>query len=181
VGVANVLYNVYISGVQYANLALYNHVHNIYPASEFLNAVNASHHHPLPTHTTENAAAQSHVGALDPAQTRAGSAAHPEESMTNDNQRLDYLLNHLPTGHSVHYLTLGVKVNGVEVTGSPFSGDNGTGLYVGDSLGPLDISSLVTVGIKNSIAVTLTEWGGAGPVKCSVSGNVNVNAIISAF
>jgi hypothetical protein len=90
-------------------------------------------------------------------------------------------LNQRPVGASVHYLTLDVKVNGAEVPGSPFSGDNGTGMYIGDSLGPLDISSLATVGIKNTIAVTLTEWGGPGPVKCSISGNVNVNSVISAF
>jgi hypothetical protein len=134
------------------------------------------HVHVIPAQTTDAAAAQSHTGAVDPALARAGSAEHPIAEVS-----LDMWLNQQPTGSSVHYLTLDVKVNGVEVPGSPFSGDNGTGMYIGDSLGSLDISSLVTVGIKNSIAVTLTEWGGAGPVKCSISGNVNVNAVISAF
>ena len=54
-------------------------------------------------------------------------------------------------------------------------------MNIGDSLDNIDIISLVTVGVRNTIEVILTEFGGPGPVRCSVSGNINVNAVISAF
>jgi hypothetical protein len=130
----------------------------------------------MPGHYTQDAGAQSHTEALKSAQSRAGSSAHPERDAILAGLKKKYA-----TGASVHYLTLVVKVNGVSVPGSPFSGSGGTGLYIGDSLDNIDISGLVSVGVQNSISITLTEFGGPGPVKCSVSGNVNVNAVISAF
>lgn len=55
------------------------------------------------------------------------------------------------------------------------------GLYIGDEISSVDISNLVAVGQKNTIELAITEFGGPGPVRCSVSGNINVNAVISAF
>lgn len=130
----------------------------------------------MPGHYTNEAPAQSHTEQLKSANTRAGSSAHPEADAILEGLKKKY-----GTGDSVHYLTLDVNVNGVRVPGAPFSGDGGTGLYIGDSLDNIDISGLVTVGVVNTIEVILTEFGGAGPVRCAVSGNVNVNAVISAF
>jgi hypothetical protein len=172
----NKLTSVSVGGVSYDTLALGSHTHVYRPASQFMNAVNAGHKHPLPAHSTQTATAQSHTEELKSAQTRAGSSAHPERDAILEGLKKKY-----GTGKSVHYLTLDVKVGGVRVPGSPFSGSGGTGLYIGDSLDNIDISSLVSVGVQNSISITLTEFGGPGPVKCSVSGNVNVNAVISAF
>lgn len=135
-----------------------------------------THTHQLPSTNTYDASAQSHGTPIIPTATRAGSSAHPEVQAV-----LEGLINQYATGKSVHYLTLMVTVNGVAVPGSPFSGVAGAGLYVGDSIDSIDISSLVVVGQKNTIAITVSEWGGSGAVKCSVSGNVNVNAVISAF
>ena len=78
-------------------------------------------------------------------------------------------------------MTLTVKVNGVQVPGSPFSGEGGTGLYVGDSIDFIDISDLVNVGAYNTIELSISEFGGSDVVRCSLSGNVNVSSIISAF
>ena len=135
-----------------------------------------SHTHPMPGHYTQDAEAQSHETATESAKTRAGSSAHPEREAILEGLKKKY-----GTGNSVHYLTIAVKVNGSAVPGSPFSGDDGAGLYIGDSLDNIDISDLVVVGQKNTIEITLAEFGGAGPVRCSVSGTVNVNAVISAF
>jgi hypothetical protein len=135
-----------------------------------------SHTHVMPGHYTDEAAAQSHTEQLKSANTRAGSSAHPEADAILEGLKKKY-----GTGNSVHYLTLDILVNGIRVPGAPFSGDGGTGLYIGDSLDNIDISGLVTVGVQNSISITLTEFGGPGPVRCSVSGNINVNAVISAF
>ena len=94
---------------------------------------------------------------------------------------LEGLIKKYGTGNSIHYLTLTAKVNGVQVPGSPFSGAGGTGLYIGDSIDAIDISDLVTVGAQNTIELSISEFGGSDVVRCSLSGNVNVSAIISAF
>jgi hypothetical protein len=41
--------------------------------------------------------------------------------------------------------------------------------------------TIVSVGVQNTIGITLTEFSRKGQAKCSVSGNMNVNAAISAF
>lgn len=151
------------------------HQHSVGYASTVAVASN-THTHIMPGHYTNEAPAQSHTEQLKSANTRAGSSAHPEADAI-----LEGLIKKYGTGNSVHYLTLDILVNGVRVPGAPFSGDGGTGLYIGDSLDNIDISGLVTVGVVNTIEVILTEFGGAGPVRCAVSGNVNVNAVISAF
>ena len=143
------------------------------------NTADVAHHthtHQLPAKDTDDAAPQSHVTPVIPTATRAGSSAHPEVQSV-----LEGLIKQYATGRSVHYLTLAATVNGVSVPGSPFSGALGAGLYIGDSLDNIDISSLVTVGQKNVIGLAISEFGGPGPVKCSLAGNVNVNAVISAF
>lgn len=135
------------------------------------------HVHYIPDNYTYDAGAQQHEwgagsgGTGGAANTRAGSAKHAAWDSILDGLRKQY-----GTGNSIHYLTLSVKVNGVAVPGSPFQD-----LYVGDSLDNIDITSLVTVGQKNTISVQVTEYGGTSAVRCSVSGNINVNAIISAF
>ena len=77
-------------------------------------------------------------------------------------------------------MSLTVKCNGSHVPGSPFN-DGGAGLYIGDSLDNIDISDLVNVGQQNEITIQVSAYGSANPVKCSITGNVNVSAIISAF
>lgn len=163
------------------NFRDYGHAHGVNIGLGSITIPSNNHTHVMPGHYTNAAGAQSHETQHESAQTRAGSSAHPDKNLTDDNQRLDYYLNNLPTGHSVHYLTLAIKVNNVDVPGSPFSGGLGTGLYVGDSLDNIDISELVLVGQKNTITIQVSEFGGSGPVRCSISGNVNVNGIISAF
>jgi hypothetical protein len=127
-----------------------------------------------PAHSTNAASTHPHTTTFDPAKTRAGSAAHPQRDTVLANLKL------LCATGSTKYLTLDVKVNNVEVPGSPFNGDDGAGLYIGDSIN-VDISNLVTVGQKNTIAYAITEFQGAGTVKCSISGGVNVSGIVSAF
>jgi hypothetical protein len=87
-------------------------------------------------------------------------------------------VNCLSTG-SAALLVLRVKCNGQHVPGSPFAGSGG--LYIGDSLDNIDISELVSVGSRNTLTFEVSEYMGQGPVKCSISGNVSVSAIISAF
>ena len=158
-----------------------SHRHQYKPMSQFLNAVNSTHIHPIATHNTNDAATQSHTTASESAKTRAGSIAHPVQTLEDANDSLSQWIMQLAVGKSVHYLTLAITCNGSPVPGSPFSGDGGTGLYVGDSLDAIDITDLVVVGQKNTIQVTISEFGGSDPVRCSLSGNVNVNAVISAF
>lgn len=139
------------------------------------------HQHTIPSHSTNAAGAQDHEwgtggGSGGYANTRAGSTEHPERQAI-----LEGLIKKYGTGNSIHYLTLTVKVNGVQVPGSPFSGAGGTGLYIGDSIDAIDISDLVTVGAQNTIEMSISEFGGSDVVRCSISGNVNVSAIISAF
>ena len=139
------------------------------------------HVHTIPAHSTNDAGSQNHEwgtggGSGGSANTRGGSTSHPERQAI-----LEGLIKKYGTGNSIHYLTLEVKVNGSHVPGSPFSGDGGTGLYVGDSIDNIDISELVTLGQKNTIELSISEFGGSDVVRCSLSGNVNVSAIISAF
>jgi hypothetical protein len=139
------------------------------------------HVHTIPAHNTNDAGSQNHEwgtggGSGGTANTRAGSTEHPERQAILEGLRKKY-----GTGNSIHYLTLTVKVNGVPVPGSPFSGSGGTGLYIGDSIDNIDISDLVTVGQRNTISLSVSEFGGSNMVRCSLSGNVNVSSIISAF
>ena len=139
------------------------------------------HNHSIPSHYTNDAGAQNHEwgtggGSGGTANTRAGSTQHPIRQAI-----LEGLIKKYGTGNSIHYLTLTVKVNGVQVPGSPFSGAGGTGLYIGDSIDNIDISDLVDVGERNTIELSISEFGGSDVVRCSLSGNVNVSSIISAF
>jgi len=139
------------------------------------------HNHSIPSHYTNAAGSQNHEwgtggGSGGYANTRAGSTEHPERQSI-----LEGLIKKYGTGNSIHYLTLTVKVNGSQVPGSPFSGAGGTGLYIGDSIDAIDISDLVKVGAQNAIELSISEFGGSDVVRCSISGNVNVSAIISAF
>jgi hypothetical protein len=151
------------------------HQHSVGYASTVAVA-SSTHTHVMPGHYTNEAGAQSHTEQVKSANTRAGSSAHPEADAILEGLKKKY-----GTGNSVHYLTLDILVNGIRVPGAPFSGDGGTGLYIGDEISSVDISNLVVVGQKNTIEITLTEWGGTGPVRCSVSGQISVNAIVSAF
>ena len=139
------------------------------------------HQHTIPSHYTNDAASQDHAwgtggGSGGNANPRAGSIEHPVRQSI-----LEGLIKKYGTGNSIHYLTLTAKVNGVQVPGSPFSGAGGTGLYVGDTIDNIDISDLVVVGAQNTIELSISEFGGSDVVRCSISGNVNVSAIISAF
>lgn len=139
------------------------------------------HQHTIPSHSTNAAGSQGHEwgtggGSGGNANTRAGSTEHPVRQSI-----LEGLIKKYGTGNSIHYLTLTVKVNGVQVPGSPFSGAGGTGLYIGDTIDNIDISDLVKVGAQNAIELSISEFGGSDVVRCSISGNVNVSAIISAF
>lgn len=136
------------------------------------------HVHEIKSRYTQAAGYQSHTESLESAKTRAGSAQHAEQILTVDNNKIEYMLNHLPTG-SAALLQLAVKCNGQHVPGSPFTGPGG--LYIGDSLANIDLSDLVVVGSTNALTFELSEYLGSNPVKCSLSGNVSVNAVISAF
>jgi hypothetical protein len=136
------------------------------------------HVHGIESRYTQAAGYQSHTESLESAKTRAGSAQHAEQILTVDNNKIEYMLNHLPTG-SAALLQLAVKCNGQHVPGSPFTGPGG--LYIGDSLANIDLSDLVVVGSTNALTFELSEYLGSNPVKCSLSGNVSVNAVISAF
>jgi hypothetical protein len=153
------------------------HNHTFGPASQFLNMA-GKHKHTLPAHNTSAAGEQHHTESTESAKTRAGSSQHDEQILTVDNNKIEYMLNWLPTG-SAALLTLAITCNGQHVPGSPFTGAGG--LYIGDRLDNIDISDLVSVGGNNTLVYQLSEYGGSNPVKCSLSGNVSVNAIISAF
>lgn len=163
------------SGYSTGSAGSHSHSGYYYPVSH------ASHVHTIPTHSTNAAGGQDHEwgtggGSGGNANPRAGSIEHPVRQSI-----LEGLIKKYGTGNSIHYLTLTVKVNGVQVPGSPFSGAGGTGLYIGDSIDAIDISDLVTVGAQNTIELSISEFGGSDVVRCSLSGNVNVSAIISAF
>ena len=149
-----------------------SHAHSgyYYPVSH------ASHVHTIPSHYTNDAGSQSHETPIESANARGGSTEHPIRQSI-----LEGLIKKYGTGNSIHYLTLTVKVNDVQVPGSPFSGAGGTGLYIGDSIDNIDISDLVDVGERNTIELSISEFGGSDVVRCSLSGNVNVSSIISAF
>lgn len=156
-----------------------SHAHGLSPYGYTVNDPN--HVHSIPSHSTNAAESQDHAwgtggGTGGYANTRAGSTEHPIRQSI-----LEGLIKKYGTGNSIHYLTLTVKVNGSQVPGSPFSGAGGTGLYIGDSIDAIDISDLVKVGAQNAIELSISEFGGSDVVRCSISGNVNVSAIISAF
>lgn len=153
------------------------HDHGFGPASQFLNMA-GKHKHDLPAHNTSAAGHQSHTESIESAKTRAGSAQHADQTLDDATEKMEFLVNQLSTG-SPALLVLSVKCNGSHVPGSPF--DGGTGLYVGDSIDNIDISSLASVGSTNSLVFELSEYGGSALVKCALAGNVNVSAIISAF
>ena len=141
----------------------------------------AGHVHVIPDQYTSAAGAQSHTTPVIPTATRAGSAAHPAQVLTLANDALCAGVGLAPTGASVHYITLTVLVNGSPAPGSPYSGGSGTGLYIGDSVSFIDLTSLLVLGQKNTLSLAISEWGGPGPVKCSLSANVNITSVISAF
>jgi len=169
---------IYFDDYDYEYFATRYHYHQFSPAGQFLNMA-GRHSHNVNFHYTNAAADQSHTEALKSAKTRAGSNQHPDQTLDENNQKIEYAVNDLATG-SVKLMSLTVKCNGSNVPGSPFT-DGGAGLYIGDSLDSIDISSLVNVGEVNEITVEAHAYGAADPVKCNISGNVNVSAIISAF
>ena len=136
------------------------------------------HVHGIKSRYTQAAGYQSHTESLESAKTRAGSAQHADQTLDDATDKMEFLVNQLSTG-SPALLVLSVKCNGSHVPGSPF--DGGTGLYVGDRLDNIDISSLVRVGSTNTLVFELSEYGGTALVRCALAGNVNVSAIISAF
>lgn len=136
------------------------------------------HVHGIPERYTQAAGDQSHTESLESAKTRAGSAQHADQTLDDATEKMEFLVNQLSTG-SPALLVLSIKCNGSHVPGSPF--DGGTGLYVGDSLDNIDISSLVSVGSTNSLVFELSEYGGDALVRCALAGNVNVSAVISSF
>jgi hypothetical protein len=136
------------------------------------------HVHGIESRYTQAAGYQSHTESLESAKTRAGSAQHADQTLDDATDKMEFLVNQLSTG-SPALLVLSVKCNGSHVPGSPF--DGGTGLYVGDRLDNIDISSLVRVGSTNTLVFELSEYGGTALVRCALAGNVNVSAIISAF
>ncbi|HON37047.1 MAG TPA: hypothetical protein PLY52_12170, partial [Methanothrix sp.] len=145
-----------------------------YPA-----AIPDQHHvHGIPSRYTQAAGYQSHTESIESAKTRAGSAQHADQTLDDATEKMEFLVNQLSTG-SPALLVLSIKCNGVHVPGSPF--DGGTGLYVGDRLDNIDISSLVGIGSTNTLVFELSEYGGAALVRCALAGNINVSAIISAF
>ena len=147
------------------------------PSAQFLNMA-GKHKHGLPAHNTGAAGNQSHTESTELAKTRAGSAQHADQTLDDATEKMEFLVNQLSTG-SPALLVLSVKCNGSHVPGSPF--DGGTGLYVGDSIDNIDISSLASVGSTNSLVFELSEYGGTALVRCALAGNINVSAIISAF
>ena len=136
------------------------------------------HVHEIKSRYTQAAGYQSHTESLESAKTRAGSAQHADQTLDDATDKMEFLVNQLSTG-SPALLVLSVKCNGSHVPGSPF--DGGIGLYVGDRLDNIDISSLVRVGSTNTLVFELSEYGGTALVRCALAGNVNVSAIISAF
>ena len=172
--------DVWIDDYDYDTFALDYHGHSVSSGGGTVLWVNTENHtHPVLSHYTNAAGDQSHTEALKSAKTRAGSNQHSDQTLDENNQKIEFAVNDLATG-SVKLMSLTVKCNGSHVPGSPFT-DGGAGLYIGDSLDSIDISSLVNVGETNEITVQVAAYGAADPVKCNISGNVNVSAIISAF
>lgn len=163
----------------YDSFALDYHGHYVGSGGSTVYVNSEIHTHPIGSHYTNAAGDQSHTEALKSAKTRAGSNQHSDQTLDENNQKIEFAVNDLATG-SVKLMSLTVKCNGSHVPGSPFT-DGGAGLYIGDSLDSIDISSLVNVGETNEITVQVAAYGAANPVKCNISGNVNVSAIISAF
>jgi len=169
----------YFDYVDYDSFALDYHGHSLGQASLSSDVSHQLHTHTIASYYTDAAANQSHTEALKSAKARAGSNQHSDQTLDENNQKIEFAVNDLATG-SVKLMSLTVKCNGSHVPGSPFT-DAGAGLYIGDSLDSIDISSLVNVGETNEITVQVAAYGAADPVKCNISGNVNVSAIISAF
>jgi len=169
----------YFDYVDYDSFALDYHGHSLGQASLSSNVSHQLHTHTIASYYTDAAGNQSHTEATEAAKTRTGSSQHSDQTLDEDNQKIEYAVNDLATG-SVKLMSLTVKCNGSHVPGSPFT-DAGAGLYIGDSLDNIDISDLVTVGAQNEITIQVAAYGAADPVKCSITGNVNVSAIISAF
>ncbi len=170
--------DIYWEDYDYEYFATKYHHHQFSPAGSFLNMA-GRHSHTVDSHYTNPAGNQSHTEATESAKTRGGSSAHSDQTLNGSNQKIEFAVNDLATG-SVKLMSLTVKCNGSHVPGSPFT-DAGAGLYIGDSLDNIDISDLVTVGEQNEITIQVAAYGAADPVKCNISGNVNVSAIISAF
>ena len=80
------------------------------------------------------------------------------------------------TGNSTHMLTLTVEINGSNVPGSPFAD-----YYVGDTISDIDITSLVTIATDNAIDISIAEYAGSSPVKCSLYGSVNSLYVLTSI
>jgi hypothetical protein len=175
----DVVEDVSFNDYDYDSFALDYHGHSLGQATYASDVSHQLHTHNISSYYTYAAGDQSHTEALKSAKTRAGSNQHSDQTLDENNQKIEFAVNDLATG-SVKLMSLTVKCNGSHVPGSPFT-DGGAGLYIGDSLDSIDISSLVNVGETNEITVQVAAYGAADPVKCNISGNVNVSAIISAF
>jgi len=82
----------------------------------------------------------------------------------------------IPVGASIHFLILTVKVNGSSVPGSPFND-----YYPGESISDIDITSLVTTSGQNTITVSISEYGGAAPVRCALYGSVHSLYVLTSI
>ena len=80
------------------------------------------------------------------------------------------------TGNSTHVLTLTVKINGSNVPGSPFQD-----YYVGETISDIDITSLVATATDNAIDISITEYAGASPVRCSLYGSVHSLYVLTSI
>jgi len=80
------------------------------------------------------------------------------------------------TGNSIHYLDVYVELNGVAVSGSPFPN-----LYIGDSIGDVDVTNQIIVG-DNFLEIKIKEHTSSSiPVRCAVRGSINSTYYISPY
>lgn len=134
------------------------------------------HAHSLATSGWNNCSAPNHTHDTNAVSTNSGGAhtdhavAHQNPMVTEPNEatsQTNFPIRY-DTGFSPHWLNLTININGSNVPGSPFYD-----YYVGESISDIDITSLVNVAGDNSIDISIAEYAGISPVRCSLYGSVH--------
>lgn len=152
-----------------ANSATGGHSHFFYSGTGY--AVNpADHTHVIPSHSTYNAGDQYHETTHDSAKSRVV-FTEPQTPA----EMAEWIKTH-DTGNSIHYLDVTIKLNGTEISGSPV-----LDLYIGDSTGELDVTTLIQEG-ENQVEVSIVDHSNpSDPVRCKISGSVGAEYYIDNY
>lgn len=189
-------YNDYLSGVTSGHQHYYYATHSSgtgssspstgYGSSANTGTSNASHSHDS-TVTMVYVASDAHDHPIE-GYTTGTHAGHADHSVTDNPTHdlptytepltaadVDKFLSEESTG-SLKYLTIRLYANSVEVPGSPFED-----YYIGDSEGAIDVTDLINIGGANEIEAQISEYGGAGDVRCELSMSLAAQVVLTSI